>query len=157
MAGKKPTVLGGTIAGVVALAAVALVQPWEGYAPEPYRDMVGVWTYCYGDTGKPEKARYTKQECAQQLNSRLGTYLTGISQCIKVPLRENEWAAVLSWTYNVGVGAACRSTLVGRINAGQPAASWCPELDRWVYAGGKRVQGLVNRRAAERRMCEGRS
>ncbi|WP_425519928.1 glycoside hydrolase family protein [Stenotrophomonas maltophilia] len=43
------------------------------------------------------------------------------------------------------------------MNAGQPAASWCPELDRWVYAGGKRVQGLVNRRAAERAMCEGRS
>lgn len=103
------------------------------------------------------KAVYTEQECAEKLNSRLGSYLTDISQCIKVPLREREWAAVLSWTYNVGVGAACRSTLVGRINAGQPAVSWCPELDRWVYAGGKRVQGLVNRRAAERRMCEGRS
>ncbi|WP_423169692.1 lysozyme [Stenotrophomonas maltophilia] len=153
----KGKVIGGSVAGVVLLAAGALVKPWEGYSPTPYIDMVGVATHCYGDSSRPDKAVYTEQECAEKLNSRLGSYLTGISQCIKVPLREREWAAVLSWTYNVGVGAACRSTLVGRINAGQPAASWCPELDRWVYAGGKRVQGLVNRRAAERRMCEGRS
>ncbi|PSD33804.1 lysozyme [Stenotrophomonas maltophilia] len=153
----KGKVIGGSVAGVLLLAAGALVKPWEGYSPTQYIDMVGVATHCYGDTSRPDKPVYTEQECAEKLNSRLGSYLTGISQCIKVPLREREWAAVLSWTYNVGVGAACRSTLVGRINAGQPAASWCPELDRWVYAGGKRVQGLVNRRAAERRMCEGRS
>ncbi|MDT3448870.1 lysozyme [Stenotrophomonas maltophilia] len=153
----KGKVIGGSVAGVLLLAAGALVKPWEGYSPTQYIDMVGVATHCYGDTSSPDKPVYTEQECAEKLNSRLGSYLTGISQCIKVPLREREWAAVLSWTYNVGVGAACRSTLVGRINAGQPAASWCPELDRWVYAGGKRVQGLVNRRAAERRMCEGRS
>jgi len=97
-----------------------------------------------------------KPECAAKLNSRLGVYLTGVSQCIKVPLGERQWAAVLSWTYNVGVAAACNSTLVRKINAGQPAAAWCPELERWVYAGGKRVQGLANRRAAERAMCEGR-
>lgn len=153
----KGKIIGSSAAAVIALAAAALVKPWENWSPTPYIDMVGVGTHCYGDTSRPEKAVYTEQECAEKLNSRLGSYLTGISQCIKVPLREREWAAVLSWTYNVGVGAACRSTLVGRINAGQPAASWCPELDRWVYAGGKRVQGLVNRRAAERRMCEGRS
>ncbi|HDS1101067.1 TPA: lysozyme [Stenotrophomonas maltophilia] len=153
----KAKIIGSSAAAVIALAAAALVKPWEGYSPTPYVDMVGVATYCYGDTSRPEKAVYAEQDCAEKLNSRLGSYLTGISQCIKVPLREGEWAAVLSWTYNVGVGAACRSTLVGRINAGQSAASWCPELDRWVYAGGKRVQGLVNRRAAERRMCEGKS
>ena len=142
-------------AAIIALAATALVKPWEGYSPTPYVDMVGVATYCYGDTGTPDKAVYTEQECAQRLNSRLGSYLTGISQCIHAPLSQGQWAAVLSWTYNVGVAAACRSTLVRKINAGQPAAIWCAELGRWVYAGGKRVQGLVNRRAAERAMCEG--
>lgn len=152
----KAKIIGSSAAAVIALAAAALVKPWEGYSPTPYVDMVGVATYCYGDTSRPEKAVYTEQECAEKLNSRLGQYLTGIQACIRVPLQPHQAAALLSWTYNVGVGAACRSALVGRINAGQPAASWCPELDRWVYAGGKRVQGLVNRRAAERRMCEGR-
>lgn len=153
----KAKVIGGTVAGVVLLAAGALVKPWEGYSATPYVDMVGVATYCYGDTDKPTKARYTEQECAEKLSSRLGQFMVGMTHCIDVPLRQNEWAAVLSWSYNVGVGAACRSTLVRKINAGQPAAAWCPELDKWVYAGGKRVQGLANRRAAERAMCEGRS
>ncbi|MCU1059699.1 lysozyme [Stenotrophomonas maltophilia] len=157
MATKRGVVIGGTVASVIALASTALVRPWEGYSPTPYIDMVGVATYCYGDTGRPEKARYTEQECAQRLNSRLGQYMAGISSCIVLPLHENEWAAVLSWTYNVGVDAACKSTLVRKINTGQPASAWCPELDKWVYAGGKRVQGLANRRAAERRLCEGKS
>lgn len=152
----KVKIIGGTAAAVIALSAAVLVKPREGYAPTPYIDIVGVATYCYGDTDKPDKAHYTEAECAARLNSRLGEYLTGIQACIHVPLEQHEWAALLSWTYNVGVGAACRSTLVGRINAGQPAVSWCPELDRWVYAGGKRAQGLVDRRAAERAMCEGR-
>lgn len=152
----KGKVIGGTVAGVL-LVTAALVKPLEGYSPTPYIDMVGVATYCYGDTSRPDKASYTEQECAERLNSRLGSYLTGVSQCINVPMREREWAAVLSWTYNVGVGAACRSTLVRKINAGQPASAWCPELDKWVYAGGKRVQGLINRRAAERAICEGRA
>ncbi|MBN5078264.1 lysozyme [Stenotrophomonas maltophilia] len=153
----KAKIIGSSAAAVIALAAAALLKPWEGYSPTPYIDMVGVATYCYGDTSRPDKPVYTEQECAERLNSRLGQYLTGIQACIRIPLQPHEVAALLSWTYNVGVGAACRSTLVARINAGQPAASWCQELERWVYAGGKRVQGLVNRRAAERAMCEGKS
>lgn len=153
----KAKIIGASATAVIALAATALVQPWEGYSPTPYIDMVGVATYCYGDTSRPDKAVYTQQECAEKLNSRLGSYLTGVGKCIKVPLGERQWAAVLSWTYNVGVAAACNSTLVRKINAGQPAAAWCPELERWVYAGSKRVQGLANRRAAERAMCEGRN
>ena len=153
----KAKLIGVSAAAVIALAGTALVKPWEDWSPTPYIDIVGVATHCYGDTSRPEKAVYTEQECAAKLNSRLGIYLTGISQCIKVPLGERQWAAVLSWTYNVGVAAACNSTLVRKINDGRPPAAWCPELDRWVYAGGKRVQGLANRRAAERAMCEGSS
>lgn len=152
----KTKVIGGSIAGVLALTA-AVVKPWEGYEPEPYRDIVGVLTVCYGSTTNIERRTYTEQECSARLNSELGSYFTGISQCIKRPLREREWAAVLSWTYNVGVGAACRSTLVRRINAGEQGPGWCSELSKWTNAGGKRVQGLINRRAAERAMCEGRT
>lgn len=153
----KAKLIGVSAAAVIALAGTALVQPWEGYSPTPYIDIVGVATHCYGDTSKADKAVYTQQECAEKLNSRLGNYLASVSQCIKVPLGERQWAAVLSWTYNVGVSAACNSTLVRKINDGQAPAAWCPELDRWVYAGGKRVQGLANRRAAERALCEGRN
>lgn len=148
--------VGGLIGGVL-IAAAALIKPWEGYEAKPYRDIVGVLTVCYGSTTNVQQRSYSEAECSDRLNTELGSYYAGISQCIRQPLREREWAAVLSWTYNVGVAAACRSTLVRRINAGEQGPSWCSELDKWVYAGGKRVRGLINRRAAERAVCEGRA
>lgn len=155
MATRANVVIGGTVAGAL-LAAAALIRPWEGLELEPYRDIVGVLTVCYGDTSAVERRKYTAEECEQRLNSDLGRRLAEITQCINVKLHENEWAAVLSWSYNVGTQAACRSTLVRKINEGQPPSIWCAELDKWVYADGKRVKGLVNRRTDERAMCEGR-
>lgn len=147
-------VIGGSIAGVLLLAA-GLVRPWEGYSPEPYVDIVGKVTWCYGETKGIPKDSYKRQECEAILQTSLGRHLSGVAACIGQPLTENEWAAVLSWTYNVGVRAACGSTLVKRINRGEPGSAWCPELRKWVYAGGKRVKGLVNRREAELTMCLG--
>ena len=70
MATKRGVVIGGTVASVIALASTALVRPWEGYSPTPYIDMVGVATYCYGDTSRPEKARYTDTKEARAANVR---------------------------------------------------------------------------------------
>lgn len=62
----------------------------------------------------------------------------------------------MSFTYNVGEGNLCRSTMVRRINRGElPAA--CAEMDKWVYAKGIKLKGLVKRRAQERAMCEGKA
>ena len=142
-------------AAVVALAAAALVKPWEGYSPTPYLDIVGVRTVCYGQTGNIENRRYSKAECEAMLESELGRYLTRLQSCTFQPLRRHEWAALLSWSYNVGTSAACKSTLIRKVNAGAPPREFCAELHKWVYAGGKRVKGLVNRREAEYRMCMG--
>ena len=150
----KGKIAAGAAAAVVALA-VTLVKPWEGYEPEPYRDIVGVLTVCYGETRNIEPRRYSQAECEAKLNSRLGQYLMELSSCVTVPLRRHEWAALLSWSYNVGTAAACKSTLIRKVNSGAAPAEFCAELKKWVYAGGKRVRGLVNRREAEYRMCMG--
>lgn len=150
----KGKIAAGAAAAVVALA-VTLVKPWEGYEPEPYRDIVGVLTVCYGETRNIEPRRYSQAECEAKLNSRLGQYLMELSNCVTVPLRRHEWAALLSWSYNVGTTAACKSTLIRKVNSGAASAEFCAELKKWVYAGGKRVRGLVNRREAEYRMCMG--
>ena len=151
---SKGKVLGGTALGVLALAA-ALIRPWEGRELAPYRDIVGVLTVCYGSTADVERRRYTAAECEERLQSDMGRRLVGIMECVDARLPENQWAALLSWSYNVGTDAACRSTLVRKINAGAPPEVWCYELRRWVYAGGKRVQGLANRREAELKVCLG--
>lgn len=150
----KGKIAAGAAAAVVALA-VTLVKPWEGYEPEPYRDIVGVLTVCYGETRNIQPRRYSQAECEAKLNSRLGQYLMELSNCVGVPLRRHEWAALLSLSYNVGVQAICKSTLVRQINSGAPPGVWCQQFDRWVYAGGRKIRGLEKRRAAEKRMCLG--
>lgn len=139
------------VAGVIA-AAVAIVAPWEGRELKPYRDMVGVWTVCYGSTNAPMR-EYTAAECDAMLKTELGGYLDGVGECVRAPVTTDQMAALLSLAYNAGVSAICRSTLMGQLNAGEPAAVWCQQFDRWVYAGGRVVQGLVNRRRAEKELC----
>lgn len=151
----KAKLAAGAAAAIIALAGTVLVKPWEGYEAKPYRDVVGVLTVCYGETRNIEPRRYSQAECEAMLNSRLGQFLMGLSNCVTVPLRRHEWAALLSWSYNVGTTAACKSTLIRKVNSGAGPAEFCGELRKWVYAGGKKVRGLVNRREAEYRVCMG--
>ena len=68
---------------------------------------------------------------------------------VKVPLNQNQFDALVSFEYNVGYGAFKNSTMLKFINVSHfPLASG--QFDRWVYAGGKVLQGLVNRRKAEK-------
>ena len=127
---------------------------WGGLENDPYKDIVGVTTVCYGETKNVEQRRYSDEECAQMLVARLGEFNAEIGRCINRPVPDNVRAAVLSWAYNVGSDAACKSTLMRRLNAGDFAGA-CAELSRWTMAGGKVVKGLANRRAHERALCEG--
>lgn len=149
-----PKVITLAAAGAIALAAT-LVAPWEGLRTIPYKDLVGVTTICFGSTRYVEAREYTVAECKDLLQSDLTTHWVGVEKCIKRPLKENEAAAILSWTFNVGVGAACKSTLIRKVNEGRPTSEWCRELFRWNKAGGKVVRGLTNRRKAEFRTCIG--
>ena len=70
----------------------------------------------------------------------------------KVELPEPTRAALASFVYNVGAGNFARSTLLRKLNQGDLRGA-CHELSRWVYAGGKRLNGLVSRRATEKEIC----
>lgn len=149
-----PTAAGGA---AVLIAAMMLVAPWEGRALVPYKDIVGVWTVCEGVTGQAvvPGRRYSEAECDRLTQDALGRHYRGVMSCIHRPITVNEGAAIVSWAYNVGVGAACGSTLIRMLNAGAPAVVWCQELLRWNKAGGKAVRGLTNRRQAELKVCLG--
>ena len=148
-------VIGGTLTGALLLAA-AIIAPWEGYEARPYRDAVGVLTVCYGHTGNVQDRAYTQAECDALLHSDVGIAWRAVERCIHVPMTEYQAAALVSAAYNIGPSVVCGSTLQLKANAGDwPGA--CAQLDRWVYAKGKRLRGLVKRRAAERQLCEGRA
>ena len=140
-------------AGAAALV-VPLVMQYEGTIPKTYRDPVGILTACTGHTG-PELRMgqtFTRQQCEEMLFSDLEKHAAALD-CVKRPLTDGQKAAFLSFAFNVGNGAFCKSTLVRKANAGDMLGA-CAELSRWVYAGGKQLPGLVKRRAAEREMCE---
>lgn len=143
----------------IGLAAIVLAMPlvvfFEGFYPKTYVDPVGIPTVCFGETDKTltMQERFTRDECYVLLGASLQKHAVGIAKCINVPIKDNEAAAILSWGYNVGVDAACKSTLIAKVNAGAPAKEWCPELKKWVFADGKKLKGLELRRDAEYAMC----
>lgn len=148
---------------LIATAAMALATPcvgyYEGVVFHTYADPVGIPTICSGHTGPdvtPGRVA-TQDECDSLTQQDLRRTDKAMQQCIHVEMEPYEYAAVLSWAYNVGTSAACSSTLVRMLNAGAPGYQWCSQLDRWKYATKLWVTielpGLVKRRAAEKRMC----
>jgi GH24 family phage-related lysozyme (muramidase) len=147
-----------TLAGsfaVLAIAAAPFVAQWEGLRTQAYQDVIGVWTVCFGETkGVSPGDVYTVAECEGMLDEELQRYAVALGKCLKASLPEGAAVAFLSWSYNVGTGAACRSTLVRKANAGDLFGA-CDELLRWNRAGGRVVRGLVNRRKSEHELCIG--
>lgn len=157
---NSPTNTGKTVGiGLGALLmALPIVAYFEGFMPRTYVDPVGIPTVCFGETNKTitmQDRFFSREECTAMLSDSLRKHAAEISKCVKVPVWDHEAAAILSWGYNVGSTAACQSTLIAKLNRGESAGSWCPELHRWVYAGGKKLNGLVKRREAEYQMCIG--
>lgn len=149
-----------TTAGGIMAATAAFVGPWEGLRTDAYLDRIAqppVWTVCYGETkGVGQGDSHTPEECRAMLIKSLQGYHDALARCIPALKSQPEGVqvALTSWAYNVGSGAACRSTLARRANAGDWRAA-CDQLLRWDKAGGKVVRGLTNRRQAEHRLCVG--
>lgn len=152
-----PTTLRGKIigasAGGVMAVTVAFIAWFEGTEHTAYLDPVGIWTACVGHTATVTPGRtYTDAECMAFLESDLKVAAAPVDRLVRVPLGDATRVALVSFVFNVGAGAFERSTLLRRLNAGHGAMA-CDELLRWVYAGGRELPGLVNRRRAERELC----
>jgi lysozyme len=140
---------GGALVGLL----IATVAAFEGIRQTAYLDPVGIPTVCYGHTeGVKLGDRYTLDECKALLRKDLEVYARGIEQCVKAPLPDRRYVALISFAYNVGVRAACRSSVVRLINAGQTRAG-CNALLLWDKAAGIRFPGLTKRRERERQLC----
>lgn len=151
MAVNKKQVTGGGIAAAL-LLAVPLIGKWEGKRNDPYLDIVGVPTVCYGET-RVEMRRYSDAECKAMLQDAVKGFAEPVARCTPmIADRPYQLAAATSLAYNIGVGAYCRSTADRRFDAGDFKGG-CAALKFWNKAGGRVVQGLANRRAEEYRLC----
>ncbi|CZV08560.1 phage lysozyme [Enterobacter hormaechei] len=142
--------------GAIAIATVMVSGKGslEGREYVPYRDVVGVLSVCDGHTGSdiiPGK-RYTDRECDALTRADMTRIARQVDPHIKVQTTDTQRAAIYSFAYNVGTTAAIKSTLLKRLNARDYAGA-CNELKRWIYAGGKKWKGLMNRRDVEYQVC----
>lgn len=150
------TLAGFGLSTAIILAGAGTVSQFEGKVNKTYLDPVSILTSCYGHTGVELKLgqRFTDEDCLKQLAEDLVEHDTKMLRYIHVPITDYQHAALLSFTYNAGVGAFSKSTLLKKLNNGDYTAA-CNELSRWNKAGGKVLPGLTKRREAEKQMCLG--
>ena len=154
--------LQGTVGAGAAAVLLSMVPQFEGMVLRGYKDPIGIVTACAGHTatavlGKP----YSREECLALLDKDLVEHAQGVLACTPaLSGHVNQTAAAVSFAYNVGVGAYCRSMTARRFSAGDWAGA-CRAMNQadngkpqWVWAGGKMLPGLVTRRATERALCE---
>lgn len=147
---KKQQAAGGIAAALVLV--IPLVASWEGKSNDPYPDIVGVQTVCYGET-RVEMRRYSDAECRDMLENAVRGFAEPVARCTPmIADRPYQLAAATSLAYNIGLGSYCKSTADRRFDAGDLKGG-CAALKFWNRAGGKFIQGLANRRAEEYRLC----
>lgn len=140
------------IGGSAAVGLLTLVGTWEGKKNEPYRDIVGVWTVCYGET-RVEMRRYTDDQCKDMLADGLADFAGPVlARNPELRGHDAQIVAASSLAYNIGPAAYRRSTVAKRFSAGNWRGA-CDAFLSWSFAGGRQVKGLLNRRKAERDIC----
>lgn len=134
------------------------IKTFEGYSETAYQCSANKWTIGYGTTvikGKPVKAgmKITKIEADSFLVRDVRAFENAVKRHVKVKLNQNQFDALVSFTYNVGVGNFARSRLLRKINNNDFNGA-AKEFDKWNKAktkdGLKVLRGLVKRRAMEK-------
>lgn len=132
-----------------------------GAAGNPYLkaipDTNGKWQIGFGSTWNYDLNRWvkpgdtvTKDQALKYMRNEISEKESLIKKLVKVPLTKNQLDSLVSLTYNIGTGAFTNSTLLRYLNEGKPPAVVADQFYRWVYAEGKVLQGLVNRRRKEK-------
>ena len=145
---------GGLVAAAVMTIALPFTAQHEGLRMKAYLDPVGIPTICYGETKGVELGQVkSRQECDDMLAVRLAWFGYQVDQLVDVPLNACQHAALSSMSYNIGLSAFKNSTLLRKLNGGDYDGA-AKQFDRWVYAKGRKLPGLIERRKQERKLFE---
>jgi lysozyme len=129
--------------------AINLIAKWEGFEPEAYRDVVGIWTIGFGHTKDVKEGdKISYYDAIALLKKEVAYFARGVELNVKVPLTQNMFDAITSFTYNLGIGNLKRSTLLRKLNR-EDYEGAAREFKRWNRAGGKVYRGLTSRRLEE--------
>ena len=132
---------------------IKLIRGFEELRLKAYDDGVGVWTIGYGTTvinGVAVKKgdTCTLEQAKAYMAQDLKKFESAVNTAVKVPLNQNQFDALVSLTYNIGIGAFKDSTLLKKLNA-KDYAGTAAQFPRWNRGGGRVLNGLVKRRKIE--------
>jgi len=137
-----------------------ITESFEGLRLNAYKDVAGVVTIGYGHTGSDVSMGWTitPEQAQTLLQSDIAASAACVNSAVTPSINQNQFDALVDFTFNVGRGSFLRSTLLVKINSGDfPGAAnqfvWSDsdgKLHGWIYAGGEINAGLVRRRDAEK-------
>lgn len=140
--------VGSNVTGI-SLAGIELIKSWEGLRTKAYLCPGNVWTIGYGHTRTARSGMIIDESLAEQLLQKdLEVYEDAVRKYVTKPTNQNQFDALVSFVFNVGVNAFMRSTLLKKLNAGDYRGA-ANEFHRWTLADGQRLQGLIARREDE--------
>ena len=136
---------------------LALIKTFEGFKAKPYICPAGIPTIGYGTT-RYEGGRHVTMKDAPISEERASDILkhqvdshygAAVDRYVQIDINQNQFDALVSFAYNLGIGALKSSTLLQKVNRGRSPAD---EFGKWIHANGKILSGLVRRREAERNL-----
>jgi lysozyme len=134
---------------------IDLIKSFEGFRSKMYLDSAGLPTIGYGTLIDEANEQYlltatiNEVEAERLLLADVAKYEARVLPMIKVALLQNQYDALISFAYNAGTTALRKSTLLAKINVNPNDPSIEAEFMKWIFAGGKKIKGLINRRAKE--------
>lgn len=138
------------------VSAEKIIAQFEGLRLKAYQDSANVWTIGYGTTKNPDTGAkikegdtITKAKALEWLKKDTAAFKAGVQKLVKVPINENQLAALTSLAYNIGLTAFSRSTLLRYLNSNVAKEQVAAQFLRWNRSGGQIVRGLTIRRKLE--------
>lgn len=142
----------------ISQTGIDLIKKFEGYRTKPYRDVAGLWTIGYGHligNGKTLPDQYNREftegEIDELLRQDLAKFERGVTLQFPMLLRQCEFDSLCSFSFNLGLGTLKKSSLRKDILANNKEQA-AKDFLKYIYAGGKPVDGLKRRRLAEQKL-----
>lgn len=133
-----------------------LISKHEGFRSKPYLCPAKIATIGYGNTYYPDGTRVTlldkeitEQQAFDMFKEIADRFAKKVSRLVTSPINQNQFNALVSFSYNVGMANFMKSTLLKKVNANHNDASITNEFMKWNKAGGKELRGLTLRRKDE--------
>ena len=133
-----------------------LIKEFEGFSNRPYKCSAGIPTIGYGNTFYPDgrkvtlkDAQITKKQADDIFIPIVDNFALKVLKMINKPITQNQFNALVSFAYNVGLGNLQKSTLLKLVNINPNDGNIAKEFLKWNKAAGKELKGLTNRRIKE--------